>query len=52
MNNSALAIVSIKQHADKLHLLFHDAQSTLNSVCCHQELKMRGSVQGTACHVA
>jgi hypothetical protein len=32
----------ILQHADKLHLLFHGVQSTMNSVRCHQEgSKMR-----------
>jgi hypothetical protein len=41
MNNSVL-IAPIKQHTDNPHLLIHGAQSTVNSVRCHQARSKMG----------
>jgi hypothetical protein len=37
-----MIIAPMKQHADKPHLLFHSAQSTVNLVRCHQAKSKAG----------
>jgi hypothetical protein len=45
MNNYTF-LAPIMQHADKPHLLFHGAQSTVNSVHCHQARLKTGRTVG------